>query len=64
MRSWIRIWAFQLPYFSRTRFQMSGVEINEQKISTINHGISTIGELGLDSRLSKVVQDKKLQLPI
>ncbi len=47
-------------FFAEQGFNVLGVEINEQKISTINQGISTIGELGLDSRLSKVVQDKKL----
>ena len=50
----------QLLYFAEQGFNVIGVEINEEKISKINQGISTIGELGLDSRLSDVVQDKKL----
>ncbi|MGP8190982.1 MAG: nucleotide sugar dehydrogenase [Methanobacterium sp.] len=47
-------------FFAEQGFNVIGVEINEEKISKINQGISTIGELGLDSRLSKVVQNKKL----
>ncbi|MGP8024385.1 MAG: nucleotide sugar dehydrogenase [Methanobacterium sp.] len=47
-------------FFAEQGFNVIGVEINEEKISKINQGISTIGELGLDSRLSDVVQDKKL----
>ena len=39
---------------------VTGVEINEKNLKKINQGISPIGELNLDSRLSKVVFDKKL----
>jgi nucleotide sugar dehydrogenase len=47
-------------FFAEQGFNVIGVARNEKNISLINQGISTIGELGLDSRLSEVVQDKKL----
>ena len=47
-------------FFAEQGFDVIGVERNEYKISKINQGISTIGELNLDYRLIKVVNDKKL----
>ena len=47
-------------FFAEKGFSVMGVEINEKNLKKINHGISPIGELNLDSRLSKVVNDKKL----
>ncbi len=46
--------------FAEQGFSVIGVERNEYKIFKLSQGISTIGELGLDSRLFKVVQDEKL----
>jgi nucleotide sugar dehydrogenase len=47
-------------FFAEQGFDVIGVERNEYKISKINQGISTIGELNLDDRLLEVVNDKKL----
>ena len=47
-------------FFAEKGFNMIGVARNEKKINLINRGISTIGELNLDSRLSRVVDDQKL----
>ncbi|MGB9937070.1 MAG: nucleotide sugar dehydrogenase [Methanobacterium sp.] len=47
-------------FFAENEFNVNGVDLDKNKISLINKGISTIGELNLDSRLSKVVNDKKL----
>lgn len=47
-------------FFAEKGFNVIGVARNEKKINLINKGISTIGELNLDPRLSKVVDDKKL----
>ncbi len=47
-------------FFSEQGFKVIGVARNEENIKKINQGISTIGELNLDSRLSKVVNNKKL----
>ncbi len=47
-------------FFAENGFDVMGVAIHENSIKMINQGISTIGELNLDSRLSKVVIDKKL----
>jgi nucleotide sugar dehydrogenase len=47
-------------FFAENGFDVIGVARNEKNLEKINHGISTIGELNLDSRLSAVVNDKKL----
>ena len=47
-------------FFAEKGFDVIGVGIHEKSIKMINQGISPIGELNLDSRLSKVVNDKKL----
>jgi nucleotide sugar dehydrogenase len=47
-------------FFAEKGFDVIGVARNERKIDLINKGISTIGELNLDSRLLKVVDNKKL----
>ena len=47
-------------FFAEKGFIVTGVEINEKNLKKINQGISPIGELNLDSRLSKVVFNKKL----
>ena len=47
-------------FFAENGFNVIGVARNEAKISKINNGICTIGELNLDHRLLKVVKDKKL----
>ena len=47
-------------FFAEKGFNVIGVARNVNNLEKINRGISTIGELNLDSRLSKVVKDKKL----
>ncbi|MGB9980636.1 nucleotide sugar dehydrogenase [Methanobacterium sp.] len=47
-------------FFAENGFDVIGIARNEKKISLINKGISTIGELNLDYKLLKVVNDKKL----
>lgn len=47
-------------FFAEKGFNVAGVDIDENNIKKINKGISTIGELNLDSRLSSVINDKKL----
>jgi nucleotide sugar dehydrogenase len=47
-------------FFAEKGFKVKGVARNEKNISKINNGISTIGELNLDSRLSEVVKAKRL----
>ena len=47
-------------FFAENGFTVTGVDIDEKKVALINQGISTIGELNLDSKLSKVVDDGKL----
>ncbi len=47
-------------FFAENGFNVTGVEINEKNLKKINQGISPIGELNLDTRLSKVVNDKTL----
>lgn len=48
-------------FFVEQCFPVTGVARNEKNLEKINQGISTIGELNLDSRLKKVVDDKKLK---
>jgi len=36
------------------------VDVEEKKLTLINQGISPLGELGLDERLQKVVEDGRL----
>ena len=40
-------------FFAEKGFDVTGVARNEKNLKKINQGISTIGELNLDSRLSK-----------
>ena len=47
-------------FFAEMGFNIVGVSIEEEKIAMINNGISPIGELNLDSRLSKVINNGKL----
>ncbi len=47
-------------FFAEQGFNVVGVERDKYKISKINQGISTIGELNLDGRLVEVVNNKKL----
>ncbi|WP_321421162.1 nucleotide sugar dehydrogenase [uncultured Methanobacterium sp.] len=47
-------------FFAENGFNVIGVDINENKLNLINKGVSPLGELSLDKRLLKVVQDKKL----
>ncbi|ADZ09116.1 nucleotide sugar dehydrogenase [Methanobacterium lacus] len=47
-------------FFAENGFKVIGVEKDEVKLTKIKKGISTIGELNLDMRLSKVVNEKKL----
>lgn len=47
-------------FFAENDFNVIGVGIDEKKLDLINQGISPLGELGLDSRLLKVVQNRKL----
>lgn len=47
-------------FFAENDFNVIGVGTDEIKLDMIGQGISPLGELGLDSRLLKVVQDKKL----
>lgn len=47
-------------FFAENGFDVLGVARNEKNLEKINQGISTIGELNLDLRLSGVVNDKKL----
>ena len=47
-------------FFAEKGFDVTGVAIHEKSLNLINQGISPIGELNLDSRLSKVIIDKKL----
>ena len=47
-------------FFAEKGFKVTGVARNEKNITKINNGISTIGELNLDSRLYEVVKEKRL----
>ena len=47
-------------FFAEMGFDVIGISIEDDKIDLINKGISPIGELNLDSRLSKVINDGKL----
>ncbi len=47
-------------FFAEMGFKIVGVDLAEKKIEMINNGISPIGELNLDSRLSKVINEDKL----
>ena len=47
-------------FFAENDFNVIGVGTDEIKLDMIGQGISPLGELGLDSRLLKVVQDGKL----
>ena len=47
-------------FFAENGFNVIGVEINEKNLKKINQGLSPLGELNLDSRLSKVVNDNNL----
>lgn len=47
-------------FFAESGFKVIGVEKDEDKLTKINNGISTIGELNLDDRLSKVIKEEKL----
>ena len=47
-------------FFAENGFNVIGVARNKKNLNKINQGISTIGELNLDSRLSNVVNSKKL----
>jgi nucleotide sugar dehydrogenase len=47
-------------FFAENGFTVTGVARNEKNIAKINKGMSTIGELNLDSRLSEVVKAKRL----
>ena len=47
-------------FFAEKGFSVTGVEINEKNLKKIDQGISPIGELNLDSRLAKVINNKKL----
>lgn len=48
-------------FFAENGFDVIGVARNEEKINLINRGIPTIGELKLDHKLSKVINNKKLR---
>lgn len=47
-------------FFAENGFNVIGVDVEEKKLTLINQGISPLGELGLDERLQKVVEDEKL----
>ncbi len=47
-------------FFAENGFNVIGVEVEEKKLTLINQGISPLGELGLDERLQKVVENGKL----
>ena len=47
-------------FFAEEGFKVTGVDIDPEKISKINKGISTIGELNLDSKLKDLVNKKLL----
>lgn len=47
-------------FFAEKGFNVIGVALDQEKIEMINEGISPIGELNLDPRLSRVIKDKKL----
>jgi nucleotide sugar dehydrogenase len=47
-------------FFAEKGFCIIGIEINEKNLKKINQGISPIGELNLNSRLSKIVNNRKL----
>lgn len=47
-------------FFSENGFNVIGVDVEEKKLTLINQGISPLGELGLDERLQKVVEDGRL----
>ena len=47
-------------FFAEMGFNIVGVDLEEKKIEMINNGISPIGELNLDSRLAKVINEDKL----
>lgn len=46
-------------FFAEKGFKVIGVEVDQNKIEMINRGISPLGELNLDSRLKKVIDDNK-----
>lgn len=48
-------------FFAEKGFLVTGTSLDKENIKKINQGISTIGELNLDSRLKKVVEDEKLK---
>lgn len=47
-------------FFAESGFDVIGVAVDQKKIDMINNGKSPIGELNLDNRLRKVIEDKKL----
>lgn len=47
-------------FFAENGFNVIGVDVEEKKLTLINQGISPLGELGLDERLQKVVEDGRL----
>jgi len=47
-------------FFAENGFNVIGVGVDPKKLEMINQGISPLGELGLDERLLKVVEDGKL----
>ncbi|MDG3547087.1 nucleotide sugar dehydrogenase [Methanobacterium formicicum] len=47
-------------FFAENGFNVIGVDVEEKKLTLINQGISPLGELGLDERLQKVVENGKL----
>lgn len=47
-------------FFAENGFNVIGVDVDDNKLKLINQGISPLGELSLDERLNKVVQNDKL----
>ncbi|MBV1730091.1 MAG: nucleotide sugar dehydrogenase [Methanobacterium sp.] len=47
-------------FFAEEGYEVIGVDKNQEKVRLTNQGISTIGELNLDDRLKKVVDNHKL----
>lgn len=47
-------------FFAENDFNVIGVGVDPKKLDMINQGISPLGELGLDERLEKVVENGKL----
>lgn len=47
-------------YFAEQGFNVIGIDVNPEKVTKTNQGISTIGELNLDDNLAQVVKNKKL----